>query len=41
MVGGFFATNIGSTRLWGIDGWRFAFQLLAAVSVVTSALVWR
>lgn len=35
------ATNIGATRVWGIAGWRFAFQLLAAVSVLTSALVWR
>lgn len=39
MVGGFFATNIGSTMPFGMDGWRFAFHLMAAVSLVTSALV--
>ena len=39
MVGGFFATNIGSTMPFGMEGWRFAFHLMAAVSIVTSALV--
>lgn len=39
MVGGFFATNIGSTMPFGMEGWRFAFHLMAAVSLVTSALV--
>lgn len=39
MVGGFFATNIGSTTPFGMEGWRFAFHLMAAVSLVTSALV--
>lgn len=39
MIGGFFATNIGSTQPFGIEGWRFAFHLMAAVSLVTSALV--
>ena len=39
MVGGFFATNIGSTMPYGMEGWRFAFHLMAAVSLVTSALV--
>ena len=38
-MGGFFATNIGSTMPFGMDGWRFAFHLMAAVSLVTSALV--
>ncbi|KAL3153038.1 hypothetical protein ABBQ38_012062 [Trebouxia sp. C0009 RCD-2024] len=39
MVGGFFATNIGSTMPFGMDGWRFAFHLMAMVSLVTSGLV--
>lgn len=39
MIGGFFATNIGSMQPFGIEGWRFAFHLMAAVSLVTSALV--
>lgn len=38
-MGGFFATNIGSTMPFGMDGWRFAFHLMASVSLVTSALV--
>ena len=38
-MGGFFATNIGSTMPFGMDGWRFAFHLMAAVSLITSALV--
>ena len=40
MVGGFFATNIGSTMPFGMDGWRFAFHLMAAVSLLTSGLVY-
>ena len=40
MIGGFFATNIGSMQPFGIEGWRFAFHLMAAVSLVTSALVY-
>ena len=39
MIGGFFATNIGSTMPFGMDGWRFAFHLMALVSLVTSGLV--
>jgi hypothetical protein len=39
MIGGFFATNIGSTMPFGMDGWRFAFHLMALVSLITSALV--
>ncbi|KAK9813231.1 hypothetical protein WJX72_011069 [[Myrmecia] bisecta] len=39
MLGGFFATNIGATSPAGIDGWRFAFHLMAAVSLVTAVLV--
>ena len=39
MVGGFFATNIGSTTPFGMEGWRFAFHLMASVSLVTSGLV--
>ena len=40
MIGGFFATNIGSMQPFGIEGWRFAFHLMAAVSLITSALVY-
>lgn len=40
MIGGFFATNIGSTQPFGIEGWRFAFHLMAGISIVTSALVY-
>ena len=39
MVGGFFATNIGSMTPFGMEGWRFAFHLMAAVSLLTSGLV--
>ena len=38
MLGGLFATNVGST---GPDGWRLAFHLMALVSIVTGLLVWR
>lgn len=40
MLGGFFATNVGSTFPLGIiDGWRLAFHAVAAVAFVTTGLV--
>lgn len=41
MIGGFFATNVGATRPLGIEGWRFAFHLMAAVAFATVYLVLR
>jgi MFS family permease len=41
MTGGVFATNMGSHQPYGIDGWRFAFHCVAAVSLVTGkGLMW-
>ena len=39
MAGGFFATNLGATSVAGVEGWRCAFHFIAALSVVTAALV--
>ena len=39
MVGGFFGTNVGHFQPLGMDGWRLAFHLVAAISLVTAALV--
>ena len=39
MAGGFFATNLGATSVAGVEGWRCAFYAIAAVSIVTAALV--
>lgn len=41
MLGGFFATNVGSTHPFGVEGWRFSFHLMAAVAFVTVYLVLR
>ncbi|KAI7836114.1 hypothetical protein COHA_009993 [Chlorella ohadii] len=41
MAGAFYATNVGATRPMGMEGWRFAFLLVAVISVVTAALVYR
>ncbi|GAB4813864.1 hypothetical protein N2152v2_000910 [Parachlorella kessleri] len=41
MVGAFYATNVGSQTPFGIEGWRFAFHLIAAISLVTSFLVYK
>lgn len=38
MAGGFFATSIGSQRPYGVEGWRFAFFVIAGVSVMTGFL---
>ena len=40
LIGGFFATNLGRGTLFGIEGWRCAFYLVALVSVVVSVLTW-
>lgn len=39
MLGGLSATSIGSRRPLDIDGWRFAFHLMAAVSILCGLLV--
>lgn len=39
MVGAFFATNAGSSTFYGVEGWRFAFFLVAAISLGTGFLV--
>lgn len=31
LAGGVFATNVGGMRPWGVEGWRFAFQLVRAI----------
>lgn len=41
MAGSFFATNVGGMRPLGVEGWRFAFHLVAAVSILTAMLVFR
>jgi MFS family permease len=35
MAGGVFATNLGGRLVWGLEGWRFAFHCIAAVSILT------
>ncbi|KAK9844419.1 hypothetical protein WJX74_002206 [Apatococcus lobatus] len=39
LVGGFFATNVGASQPLGLEGWRFSFHLMAAISLVTAALI--
>ena len=41
MLGGFFATNVGSLRPLGMEGWRFSFHLMAALALVTVYLLLR
>jgi hypothetical protein len=41
MAGAFYATNVGGTRLLGMEGWRFAFHAVAAVSLATSLFVYK
>jgi hypothetical protein len=36
MVGGFYATNIGATQPFGVEGWRFAFHLVRRRSTATT-----
>ena len=38
MAGGFFATSVGNGHVLGVEGWRFAFFLIASVSVFTGIL---
>jgi MFS family permease len=40
MVGAFYATNISGYQPFGIQGWRFAFQFMAGLSIVTSVLLY-
>ena len=41
MGGALFATNIGGRRPFGVEGWRWAFHVVAAVSLGTAWLVRR
>ena len=38
-MGGFFATNVGHFQPLGIEGWRFAFYFVAAISLIVCGLV--
>ncbi|KAK9793504.1 hypothetical protein WJX73_009675 [Symbiochloris irregularis] len=38
MLGSLFATNMGGVQLWGIEGWRIAFLMVALVSIVVGLL---
>ncbi|XP_047051421.1 uncharacterized protein LOC124656781 [Lolium rigidum] len=40
IIGGFSAVLLAPTTIFGIAGWRFAFHLVAAISVVVGVLVW-
>lgn len=37
-MGGFFATSVGDSHILGVEGWRFAFFLVASISVCTGIL---
>ena len=39
LIGGFFATNVGASQPLGLEGWRFSFHLMAAISLATAALI--
>ena len=41
LLGAFLATNAGSRTVYGLEGWRASFLAVAAVSLVTAALVLR
>ncbi|KAL4545028.1 hypothetical protein Ndes2526B_g02147 [Nannochloris sp. 'desiccata'] len=38
MLGALYATNVGSLRPFGIDGWRFVFYSVAATSILVGVL---
>ena len=38
LLGGIFATTVGGTMVGALDGWRFVFLVLAAVSFVLAAI---
>ncbi|XP_040383559.1 uncharacterized protein LOC102710152 [Oryza brachyantha] len=40
IIGGFSALLLASTTVLGIEGWRVAFHLVAAISVAVGVLVW-
>ncbi|KAL0030933.1 hypothetical protein WJX79_002316 [Trebouxia sp. C0005] len=40
MFGSLYATNLGSTTVFGWEGWRFVFLSVAAVSVLIGVLNW-
>lgn len=39
MAGAFFATNISHYSPYGMEGWRFAFHVVAALSVFLALLL--
>lgn len=40
IIGGFAALLLAPTTIFGVAGWRFAFHLVAAISVAVGVLVW-
>ncbi|DBB03312.1 TPA: hypothetical protein ACH3X3_010695 [Trebouxia sp. C0006] len=40
MFGSLYATNLGSTTVFGWEGWRFVFLSVAAVSILIGVLNW-
>ncbi|TVU09352.1 hypothetical protein EJB05_42822 [Eragrostis curvula] len=40
IFGGFFALMLAQTTIFGIEGWRIAFHLVAIVSVIVGILMW-
>ncbi|EAZ08858.1 hypothetical protein OsI_31120 [Oryza sativa Indica Group] len=40
IIGGFSALLLASTTVLGVEGWRVAFHLVAAISVAVGVLVW-
>ena len=39
LAGGFFATAVGGLHLLGLEGWRFAFHVVAGISIVAGLVV--
>ncbi len=41
ITGTLFATSVSDATIMGIDGWRFAFLLIALISILLGLLVWK
>ena len=39
LAGGFFATSVGGLRPLGMEGWRFAFHVVAGISIGAGLVV--
>ena len=39
LAGGFFATSVGGLRPLGLEGWRFAFHVVAGISIGAGLVV--